>query len=84
MHLVSTDVLRDAASLTGDNLGLADRIEQRSLAVVDVAHDRDDRRALDQVGLLVGEDQLLGLLIGGSDDLNLLAERFGKNHDRLV
>ena len=30
------------------DLGLADRVEQRRLAVVDVAHDRDDRRALDQ------------------------------------
>ena len=28
---------------------VADRIEQRRLAVVDVAHDRDDRRARDRV-----------------------------------
>ena len=34
--------------------GLADRVEQRRLAVVDVAHDRDDRRP--------GDEVLLGVL----------------------
>ena len=49
VHLVGADVLGDAAGLAGDDVGLADRVEQRGLAVVDVAHDRDDRRALDEV-----------------------------------
>ena len=49
VHLVGADVLRDAAGLAGGDVGLADRVEQRRLAVVDVAHDRDDRRALDEV-----------------------------------
>ena len=44
-------------------LRLADRVEQRRLAVVDVAHDRDDRRArLDVLGLrllALGRDELL-------------------------
>ena len=34
---------------------------RRRLAVVDVAHDRDDRRAQDEIGLGVLED--LGLLV---------------------
>ena len=51
VDLVGADVLRDAARLARDHLGLADRVEQRGLAVVDVAHDRDDRRALDQLVL---------------------------------
>ena len=44
--LVGADVLRDAAGLALGDLRLADRVEQRRLAVVDVAHDGDDRRAL--------------------------------------
>ena len=44
--LVGADVLRDPAGLGLDHRGLANRVEQRRLAVVDVAHDRDDRRAV--------------------------------------
>ena len=49
-HLVGADVLRDAAELLLGHLGLADGVEQRRLAVVDVAHDRDDRRPQRQLG----------------------------------
>ena len=44
VDLVGADVLRDPAGLGLDDRGLADRVEQRRLAVVDVAHDRDHRR----------------------------------------
>ncbi len=44
LHLVGADVLRDAAGLASRNIGFADRVEQRSLAVIDVAHDGDHRR----------------------------------------
>ena len=44
LGLVGADVLRDPAGLGLDDRRLADRVEQRRLAVVDVAHDRDDRR----------------------------------------
>ena len=37
-------MLRDAAGFAGHDVGLAQRIEQRRLAVVDMAHDGDDRR----------------------------------------
>ena len=37
--------LGDATGLAGDHVGVADLVEQLRLAVVDVAHDRDDRRA---------------------------------------
>ena len=46
---VRADVLRDAAGFALGDLRLADRVEQRRLAVVDVAHDRDDRRARREV-----------------------------------
>ena len=44
-HLIGADVLRDASGLAGHDIGLANGIEQRGLAVVDVAHDGHDRRA---------------------------------------
>ena len=46
VDLVGADVLGDAAGLAGGDLGLADRVQQRGLAVVDVAHDRDHRRSV--------------------------------------
>ena len=44
-HLVGADMLGDAAGFVRRHIGLAQRIEQRGLAVVDMAHDGDDRRA---------------------------------------
>ena len=49
VHVIGADVLRDAAGLALGHAGCADRVEQRRLAVIDVAHDRDDRRAGDDV-----------------------------------
>ena len=62
-HQVGADVLRDAAGFAFGDAGLADRVEQRRLAVIDVAHDRDDRPARDQV-LRIG-----GLVALGGDFL---------------
>ena len=45
LHVVGADVLGDAAGLARRDLGAADVVEQRGLAVVDVAHDGDHRRA---------------------------------------
>ena len=42
---IGADVLRDAARFALGDARLADGVEQRGLAVIDVAHDRDDRRA---------------------------------------
>ena len=64
--VIGADVLRDAARLARDDVGLPDVVEQRRLAVVDVTHDRDDRRTrhelfgrvLDDVGL-----ELRGVLV---------------------
>jgi hypothetical protein len=43
-NFVSANVLRDATRLAFRHAGQANRIEQRGLAVIDVAHDRDHRR----------------------------------------
>ena len=42
---VGADVLRDAAGFARRDARLANRVHQRGLAVIDVAHERDDRRA---------------------------------------
>ena len=44
LGLVRADVLGDPARLGLDHRRRPDRVEQRRLAVVDVTHDRDDRR----------------------------------------
>ena len=81
LHDRRADVLRDAAGLGGHDAGLADGVEQRRLAVVDVAHDGDDRRARLEVGRVVLEDE--ALLLGG-DDLNLDAEVLGEDLHRIA
>ena len=84
VDLVGADVLRDAAGLARGDLGLADRVQQRRLAVVDVAHDGDDRRALDEVLVVVLEDRPRPRPRRRRDDLDLLAELLGQDQDRLV
>ena len=84
VDLVGADVLGDAAGLAGDDVGLAHGVEQRRLAVVDVAHDRDDRRALDEVLRGVLELRLVVDLVGRVDDLDLLVELVGEDLDRVV
>ena len=84
IDLVGADVLGDAAGLAGGDLGLADGVEQRGLAVVDVAHDRDHGGALDKVLIGVVEDRVRDRLILGVNDLDFLAELGGQHLDRLV
>ena len=78
LHLIGADVLGDAARLAGGNVGVADIVEQARLAVVDVTHDDDDRRAgLELVGaVLVIVDELF---LDRHDNLlfNLAAELLG-------
>src|SRR3954471_15978448 len=84
LDLVGADVLRDAAGLALDDVRLADRVEQRRLAVLDVAHDRDDRRALAEILVGVLEGRLVVDGVVGVDDLDLLLERLGEHADGLV
>ena len=85
LHLVGADVLGDAAGLAGRDLGLADGVEQACLAVVDVAHHGDHRRApLQVVGLVVGGLFELGLVVGRMRDLDGALEVVGEDTDRLI
>ena len=89
--LVGTDVLGDAARLAGDDVGVADRVEQQRLAVVDVAHDRDDGgsarevlrvlRVLDaELELLVGHEVDLEAELGREDLDGVLGQRLLHRH----
>ena len=53
LDLVGADVLGDATGLAGDHVGRTDPVEQQGLAVVDVAHDGDDRRSGPQLRLVL-------------------------------
>ena len=66
VDLVGADVLGDAAGLARGDLGLADRVQQRGLAVVDVTHDGHDRRAPLEILFGVVVDDLVGLVVGGA------------------
>ena len=44
LHVIGTDVLRDASGFAGNHGRLADVVEQRRLAVIDVSHDGHDGR----------------------------------------
>ena len=46
--LIGTNMLGDAARFAGDDVSGAQGIKQRGLAVIDMAHHRDDRRARHQ------------------------------------
>ncbi len=52
VNLVSTNVLCDSACFRLNNFGLADRIQEASLTVINVTHDRNDRRAHDEIGII--------------------------------
>jgi len=88
-HLIRADVLGDAACLAGHHVRLADRVEQRGLAVVDVSHHGDDDRPLHERLGLRGGGRLEEALLLEADVLNLEAELLGHaagglDVDRLV
>ena len=69
-----------------------DRVEQLGLAVVDVAHDGDDRRPRHQVLVLAGvlavfeveRLQQLAVLVLGRDDLNVVVQLAAEQAQRVV
>ena len=90
--LVGTDGLRDAAGLARHHVGVAQRVEQLGLSVVDVTHDGDHRRARLEV-VLVAEvlaeldverlEQLAVLVLGG-DDLDVVVQLGTQHLQRVV
>ncbi len=51
--LIGADMLGDATSLASRHIRMAQRVQQAGLAVIDMAHDGDDRRARLQLGIRV-------------------------------
>ena len=84
-------MLGDATGLAGHHVGRADPVEQQGLAVVDVAHDRHDRRPGPLVGVLllvllleVAGQQLGLLLLARVDEADLGADLGGEELDHVV
>src|SRR5205823_2953864 len=87
LDLVGPDVLCDPAELLLGDLRFTDRVEERGLAVVDMAHDRDDGRAeleLRRVEVLLVDD----LALYGPDlkiHVELVGDEFrGRRIEQLV
>ena len=75
LDVISADVLRDAAGFAAGHIGFANGVEQRSLAVIDVAHDGDHGSAPHAIlGLFGLLEFLRGFffvadLVGGSSEI---------------
>src|SRR5215831_19373357 len=91
-NLVGADVLGDAARLAGHHVGVPDGVEQLGLAVVNVTHDGNHRRAWLQVGFLAlvlteldmeRLEQLLVLLLR-RHDLDVVVQLGTEQLQRLV
>ena len=84
-HAVRADVLRNAARLARNDVRAADAVEQGGLAVVDVAHDDDDRRAGDE--FVLGIDVIVNkTVLDRHNDLvlHLAAELHGDERGGIV
>ena len=82
VHDRCTDVLGDAARFTCGNASMANRVEQRGLAVVDVTHDGNDRRTRLQVLLGVMVDD--GVLLLGRNHADLATHVVGDELDEVI
>ena len=80
--LVRTDVLGDAARLAGDDVGVADRVEQSGLTVIDVTHDGDHRRTDLEVVLVLFLELLIEVETEALEELLVFV--LGRNHLDLV
>ena len=81
---VSTDMLRNSARLTRGDIGLADGVEEAGLAMIDVAHHRDYRRARHEVsGLLFLLRLFLNQLLFEGHDLDDAVEGLRESRRRL-
>ena len=76
-HLIGADMLGDAAGFAGHHVGMAQRVEQRGLAVVDMAHHGHDGRTRLGVGGIVDGVEQAFLDVGRGDALDGVAEFLG-------
>ena len=83
-HIVGSDVLCDTSGLSCDYIGLADVVEQGSLAMVNVSHHGDNRRPCHEIFLPVRLAVLIDF-IGelGSHEFDLVSEFLCYEHESL-
>ena len=87
---VGADVLGDATGLAGDDVGVADAVEQRGLAVVDVTHHGDHwsarrlQRLVVVVAVVEHRLQFELFLLAGLDEQDLGADLEGEQLHLLV
>ena len=76
---IGADVLRDSAGFAACNVGLANGVEQTGFAVIDVAHNGDDRRTRLEafLGLFLGDFK--NHFLFERDDADYAAESFGES-----
>ena len=85
VDMIGTDVLGDAAGFAGGDLGTADVVEQRSLAVIDVPHDGHDRRTrflVAAIGFGMRDQRRFGIVVTGP--YGLVAQFLDDEHGRVV
>ena len=70
-------MLGDAAGFAAGDIGVAEGVEQRGLAVVDMAHDGHDRRARQQMRRRSSAAPKAFLDVGFGDAADGMAEFFG-------
>jgi len=87
-HLVGANVLGDSPGFSGGDVRISNGIEQLGFTVVDVTHDRHNRRTNDQICFVfhfveVNVEALQELLIFvfRRDDLNLVAQFGAENFE---
>ena len=76
-HLIGADMLGDPAGFAGDDIGVAQRVEQRGLAVVDVTHHGHHRRARLGIGGIVDDVKQAFLDVRCRDALDAVTHFFG-------
>ena len=75
--LVGADVLSDAAGFARHHVGVADRVEQRGLAVIDMAHDGDDGRTRHRRAFFIRSIKQAFLDVGFGDPLDRMPHLLG-------
>ena len=76
-------MLRDTTGLTGNDVGLADVVQQGGFTVVNVTHNRDDRMTRYQIFGIVLSILAACLFCISTDKLNLEAELLCQQRNRL-
>jgi hypothetical protein len=83
-HLIGADMLGDAAGFARLDAGAAQRVEQAGLAVIDVAHDGDHRRAglhlFGRIDVLIVAD----IDVGFADAFDLVPEFGDEQFSRIL